>query len=180
MFYVYNPILQILPLSRISRISGADSSFFSSLPILFACCTILAALMPSILIMKEMDVVIPKLIVYIGFACACLHASLGFSSFSHPAVDYQIRAFVCAFQLHAAVHLLYHCMKDGKFASFAVYASGIALVYCLGIILPISVWTTMARSPQDILMIHALAAFCPEVLGTFFDTLVGIVRKLLD
>lgn len=86
----------------------------------------------------------------------------------------------CAFQLHAAIHIMYHCMREGRFASLPVYCTGIAAVHVLCILLPMAAWTTVARSQQDILMIHALVAFCPEALGTAFDMAARVLRRVLD
>jgi hypothetical protein len=52
-------------------------------------------------------------------------------------------------------------------------------VYFLAFAGPAVMWD-IARSPQDILVAHALVAFLPEIVGTVLAGFIGMLRRTLD
>lgn len=188
-FYLSNPVLR--PILYTAHTYGNSYAahtynnnslllFYCSLPLVVACGTITSALLPSVFVVKQARLAVPRIVACFGFACLCSQACSWLTSSTPVHVEFQIRGLVCAFQLHAAVHLTYHCMRESSFRSLPVYLAGISVIHVLCVFLPMAVWTTLARSPQDALITHALVAFCPEVLGTVFDAGLKIVRKVLD
>lgn len=189
LYYLYSPLLRPL-LSVVYRVrgitAGGSTEIFCSLAPLVACCTVLGALLPHVLVVRQTpaksDITARRIVACVAYACFCSHACAWVldASRHHHAFEWQARALVCALQLHAATHNVYQCLLAGNFAAAPVYLCGLGAIHLLCLVLPMAAWTTVARSPQDILMVHALVAFCPEVLGTAFDAAVQTVQRLLD
>ena len=55
----------------------------------------------------------------------------------------------------------------------------IVLVHLFSLILPPAGWD-IPHSPQDIIIVHAVVAFAPEMVGLFFVSLLGVLLKMAE
>jgi hypothetical protein len=55
----------------------------------------------------------------------------------------------------------------------------IFFIHCAAILLPLGTWD-LPDSLQDALIIHALSAFVPEVIGSVFVLVQKFLKKLFD
>lgn len=91
LFYLSNPLLKpLLSTAYHYKSVTALVLVYSSLSLLVACCTTAAALLPSVLVVKQAEVTVPRLVACLAFACLCMHACSWITSVTPVHTEYQV------------------------------------------------------------------------------------------
>lgn len=155
--------------------------FFSSVPIMVAMLACVMSIIPGVLKQGAGSTSMHALVSVIGYCVCCIHAGVSVPTRLFATIGPRKDMPTMVFSLHAACHILYQSirgiamMKRSKrrvtsghlqMASLIMW-SCLFLLHILATGMHTRQWATV-YTHQDIMLVHAIAAFLPEVLGTVY------------
>jgi hypothetical protein len=155
--------------------------FFSSVPIMVAMLACVMSIIPGVLKQGAGSTSMHALVSVIGYCVCCIHAGVSVPTRLFATTGPRKDMPTMVFSLHAACHILYQSirgiamMKRSKrrvtsghlqMASLIMW-SCLFLLHILATGMHTRQWATV-YTHQDIMLVHAIAAFLPEVLGTVY------------
>ena len=155
--------------------------FFSSVPIMVAMLACVMSIIPGVVKQGVGSTSMHALVSVIGYCVCCMHAGVSVPTRLFATTGPRKDLPTMVFSLHAACHILYQSirgiamMKRSKrrvtsghlqMASLIMWVC-LLLLHILATGMHTRQWATV-YTHQDVMLVHAIAAFLPEVLGTVY------------
>lgn len=155
--------------------------FFSSVPIMVAMLACVMSIIPGVVKQGVGSTSMHALVSVIGYCVCCIHAGVSVPTRLFGTVSPRKDLPTMVFSLHAACHILYQSirgiamMKRSKrrVTSGHLQMASLIMWFCLLLLHILATgmhtrqWAAV-YTHQDVMLVHAIAAFLPEVLGTVY------------
>lgn len=190
----YDPWVKWFEKLSISSKPSYKLAYACGIPMGVAGMTVFASMLPGVVYQGRFSKICKILVITLGFLVSCIHMIMNLCIRVLGVGESQniprIRIMVAAASLHIAMHTLYHASNEVSkitkktrrgsnqliialpliwSSMFFVMHGGIALV-----ILPLILLDQTCFSPQDIISMHAVTAFLPEIMGTMYSRFLHI------